>query len=161
MFVWQGKVIIEEIRKHLPEMFDLFKKGDKFYFTTEEKEHIQKVYELCTSISIDYGIMEKADNVYVLPVSFRWSDVGTWNAIYEFSQRDENNNALKGDMILTRHTSNCIVHVPDKKLVVLNGVQNLIVVEDNDILLIADKGQEQEVRHVVNEIKLKHGDKFI
>jgi mannose-1-phosphate guanylyltransferase len=161
MFVWQGKVIIEEIRKHLPEMYELFKKTDKYYFTPDEKEHIQKVYELCTSISVDYGIMEKASNVYVLPVAFRWSDIGTWNAIYEYSQKDDNNNALKGDMILTRHTRNCIVQVPNKKLVVLNGVQNLIVVEDNDILLIADKGQEQEVRQVVNEIKIRHGEKFI
>jgi len=91
--------VIEEIRKHLPEMYELFKKADKYYYTSEEKDHIQKVYELCTSISVDYGIMEKADNVYVLPVSFRWSDIGTWNAIYEYSHKDENNNALKGDMI--------------------------------------------------------------
>jgi mannose-1-phosphate guanylyltransferase len=161
MFVWQAKVIIEEIENHLPEMHEQFKKSVKYFYTPDEKEQIQKVYELCTSISIDYGIMEKAQNVYVLPVSFRWSDVGTWNAIYEFSQKDENQNVLKGDMILTRHTKNCIVHVPNKKLVVLNGVQNLIVVEDNDILMIADKGQEQEVRQVVNEIKIKHGDKFI
>ena len=161
MFIWQAKTIISEYEKHLPELHSIFKKGEKFYYTPKEKDYIQKSYEMCTQISIDYGIMEKARDVYVLPSTFNWSDIGTWNALYSYAKKDKNRNVIQGDMVFMRNSQDCIVNVPSKKLVALNSVQNLIVVEADGILLIADKDKEQEIRMVVNDIKQKYGEKFV
>ncbi|MGZ5244310.1 MAG: mannose-1-phosphate guanylyltransferase [Bacteroidia bacterium] len=161
MFIWNVNAIITELRKQLPDIYQIFEKGHKHYFEDEERDYINKAYELCTSISIDYGVMEKAHNVHVLPSAFPWSDVGTWNALYEYGNKDENGNVLQGDMVLARNTSNCIINMPNKKLVALNSVNNLIIVESDGILLIADKDKEQEIRQVVNDIKIKWGEKFI
>lgn len=161
MFIWQAKTIIDEFEKHLPELNTIFKKGKKLYYTEGERDYIQKSYEMCTIISIDYGIMEKTKDVYVLPSSFNWSDIGTWNALYSFSNKDKENNVVQGDMVFMRNSHNCIVNVPGKKLVALNSVNNLIVVEADGILLVADKDKEQEIRLVVNDIKLKYGEKFV
>jgi mannose-1-phosphate guanylyltransferase len=161
MFIWNSKSIIDALKMQLPEMHQIFEKGNKHYFQEDEKDYIHKAYELCTSISIDYGVMEKAHNVYVLPSSFPWSDVGTWNALYEYGRKDEHGNVLQGDMVLARNTTNSIINVPNKKLVALNNIDNLIVVESDGILLIADKNKEQEIRQVVNDIKIKWGEKYI
>ena len=160
-FLWNAKTITQEFEKHLPELHDVFHKGQHVFYTPEEKDYIQKAYERCTIISIDYGIMEKADNVYVLPGNFHWSDIGTWNALYDLASKDDSHNVVRGDMVFMRNTKDCIVNMPDKKLVVLNSVENLIVVETDGILLVAHKDKEQEIRLVVNDIKLKYGDKFI
>jgi mannose-1-phosphate guanylyltransferase len=161
MFIWNVSAITDALEKYLPDIYDIFKKGTKHYFEQDEKEYIQKAYEICSIISIDYGIMEKADNVYVLPSSFQWSDIGTWNALHAFSRKDEHQNVVKGDMVYLRNTENCIVHMPNKKLVALNNVKDLIVVESDGILLIADKNKEQDIRHVVNDIRIRYGEKFI
>ena len=161
MFIWQGKSIVREYEKHLPELDAIFKKGRKHYFTPTEKEYIHKSYEMCTQISIDYGIMEKATDVYVLPATFNWSDIGTWNALYSYANKDNHRNVVQGDMVFIRNSHDCIVNVPGKKLVALNSVNNLIVVEADGILLIADKDKEQEIRMVVNDIKQKFGEKFV
>jgi mannose-1-phosphate guanylyltransferase len=161
MFVWKASVILEALKKYSNETYNIFKKGVKHYYTPEEKEFIQKAYELCTIISIDYAVMEKADNVYIIPASFHWSDIGTWNALHAFSRKDDHNNVIKGDMVLVRNTENCIIHMPNKKLVALNNVKDLIIVESEGILLIADKNKEQDIRNLVNDIKIKYGEKFI
>jgi len=161
MFIWKASVIIDALKKYNPETYNIFKKGIKHYFEAEEKEFIHKAYEQCTMISIDYAVMEKADNVYIIPASFHWSDIGTWNALHAFSKKDENNNVIKGDMVMVRNTENCIIYMPNKKLVALNNVKDLIVVEADGVLLIADKNKEQDIRNVVNDIKIKYGEKFI
>lgn len=161
MFVWSSKAILDAYKKLLPEMHETFQKGENQFYTKDEQSFINKAYEMCTIISIDYGIMEKAHNVYVMPSSFQWSDIGTWTALYEYAQKDANKNVIKGDSVFVRNTTNCIVNVPDKKLVALNSVNNLIVVETDGILLIADKDKEQEIRMVVNDIKSKFGEKYI
>jgi mannose-1-phosphate guanylyltransferase len=161
MFIWKASLIIQELKKHLPEMYDTFHQGEKHYYTKGEADFISHAYEMCTIISIDYGVMEKASNVYVMPASFQWSDIGTWNALHAYSKKDEHGNVVKGDMVLIRNSENCIVNVPNKKLVALNNVNDLIVVESDGILLIADKNKEQEIRQVVNDIRIKYGEKFI
>ena len=111
-------------------------------------------------ISVDYGIMEKADNVYVLPADFKWSDIGTWNAVFELLEKDDKNNALQGKKIFARNTKDSLVNVKGDKLVALNNVDNLIVVDTGETLLIAEKNQEQEIRQVVNEIKAQYGERY-
>lgn len=161
IFVWNVNTVIKAFEKFLPEINEIFAKGKKFFCTDEEVTYIQKAYELCTNISIDYGIMEKADNVYVIPAEFGWSDIGTWKALFELIEKDKSNNIIKGDKVISRNTTNCIINVPNDKVVSLNHVNNLIIVETDGILLIADIEKEQEIRQLVNEVKIKWGEKYI
>ncbi|MDZ4839923.1 MAG: mannose-1-phosphate guanylyltransferase [Bacteroidota bacterium] len=161
MFVWRASSIMNSFEMYMPELHKDFKSVISSFDTTAEQEAINKVYETCTIISIDYAIMEKAKNVYTLPAYFQWSDIGTWNAMYLYSPQDENGNVIYGDMVFTRNANNCVVRVGNKKLVALNNVENLIIVESDNILLVADLNQEQDIRHVVNDIKIRYGEKFI
>lgn len=161
IFVWSVKSINKAIEDFLPEVHKSFESGLDQLNTESEDEFIGSVYSSLPNVSIDYGIMEKASNVYVLPADFAWSDIGTWNALYEFLQKDEFQNAIRGKQVFVRNSENCIVNVNDNKLVALNSVKDLIIVEADNILLIADKNHEQEIRQVVNEIKAQFGEKYI
>jgi len=161
IFIWNAKTILKAFETHLPEIASCFNFSDNLYYTDSEESQISKAYLECTSISIDYGIMEKASNVWVLPCNFGWSDIGTWNSLFELLHKDENNNAIKGKYIFTRNAKNCIINVSDDKLLAVNNVENLIIVESDNIILVADKNQEQDIRNVVNEIKSKYREKFI
>jgi mannose-1-phosphate guanylyltransferase len=105
--------------------------------------------------------MEKADNVYVIPASFGWSDLGTWNSAWENMQRDSSNNALAGKKVVVIDASKCMVHVPDTKLVVLQGLEGFIVVDTKDALLICKKEKEQEIKDYIAEVKKATGDKYL
>ena len=161
IFVWQVKNIIQAFEKYMPEMFDVFA-ADKDKFNTEgEKAALEHIYPLCTNISIDFGIMEKADNVYIIPSSFGWSDLGTWNSAYENLEKDYLDNAVAGDNVLVIDATKCMVHAPNQKLVVLQGLDNVIVVDTKDVLLICKRDKEQEIKEYVAEIKRSKGDKYI
>src|ERR1700689_2945497 len=114
IFVWRVKNIIKAFEKYLPEMYDVFM-ADKDKFNTEqEKKALDHIYPLCTNISIDFGIMEKADNVYVIPSSFGWSDLGTWNSAYENLEKDYLDNAVAGDNVIVIDAAHCMVHAPNE-----------------------------------------------
>lgn len=161
IFVWQVKNIITAFEKFLPEMYDVFATEKEKFNTTEEQAALQEIYPLCTSISIDFGIMEKAHNVYVIPSSFGWSDLGTWNSAYENLDRDQFGNALAGKNVMVLDAKNCMVHTPNEKLVVLQGLEEFIVVDTNDVLMICKKDKEQEIKDFVTEIKRNRGDKYL
>jgi len=161
IFVWSLQSILQALEKHLPDIHRLFLGGARAYFTPAEKTFIEQAYAACRSISIDYGLMEKADNVYVLAADFGWSDVGTWKSLFEVAARDQDNNFIKGDGVMTFKTTNCVVNMPDGKLVVLYSLNNCIVVENDGVLLICDKDQEQNIRMVVEEVKARKGDTYI
>lgn len=161
MFVWSAKSINEAFKKYLPELYNDFNRAATKFDTSKEQEEINKVYETCTNISIDYGIMEKATNVYTMPATFSWSDIGTWNAMHSYSKKDAHENVIANSNIFIRETKNCLVRTENIKLVALNNVENLIVVESDGILLVADIRMEQDIRHLVNDIKIKFGEKFI
>ena len=139
IFVWQVKNIMTAFEKFLPEMYDVFASEKEKFNTTEEQAALQSIYPLCTSISIDFVIMEKAHNVYVIPSSFGWSDLGTWNSAYENLERDQSGNALAGKNVMVVDSKNCMVQTPDEKLVVIQGLDEFIVVDTNDVLLICKK----------------------
>lgn len=161
IFVWSVSAIKDAFKQHLPEHFALFKEASKSYFTADETRAIQQIYEQCRSLSIDYGVMEKAENVYVIPSDFGWSDLGTWTSLYENSEKDTDQNVLKGKNIMAYDAKNCMVSSSaEGRLVVLKGVDNLIVVDTKDVLLICDKSLEQEVKQVVTDIKLKFEEKY-
>jgi len=161
IFIWSLKSILDAFDKHLDGVSNLFKKGEKLYGTDDEVHFINKTYSECQNISIDYGIMEKADNVYVLCADFGWSDLGTWGSLYENSEKDENNNSINGGEVFAYQTSNCIVNMPKDKLVVLQGLDGYIVVESENTLLICKKEDEQQIRQFVNDVKMVKGDSFV
>lgn len=161
IFVWSVKSIIQAFEKYDNELAQLFSRGKDTYYTAKESSFIEKTYSVCKNNSIDYAILEKADNVYVLATSIGWSDIGTWRSLYENSHHDSSKNAIKGKNVMAYNTSKCLVNVPNDKLVVLMGIKDLIVVESNNMLLICNKNKEQEVKNIVNEIRIKKGDEFI
>eukprot|EP01136_Pigoraptor_vietnamica_P011654 Opistho-1_new@50755 len=143
-------------------MHEIFNQGKNFYNTKNEIEFISSAYLQCTNISIDFGIMEKADNVYVLPADFGWSDLGTWASIYEMAEKDYVGNAvIPAEKVMMFDSSNCMVNVPDDKLVILQGMHDYIVVESNNTLLICPRAEEQNVKNIVADVKLKFGNKYI
>ena len=162
IFVWSAKNILKSYEKHLPEMNDIFKEGEMVYNTPQEQEFIQSAFSQCTNISIDYGIMEKADNVYVLPTEFGWSDLGTWASIYDQSEKDYVGNVvIPSERVIMYDSSNCMVNVSKEKLVVLQGLHNFIVVDENNTLLICQREQEQEIKQIVADVKQRFGTEFI
>jgi mannose-1-phosphate guanylyltransferase len=161
IFIWSTKSIIKAIETHDPELANVFKEGWDFYNTPDEKEFVNRAYSTCKNISIDYSVMEKADNVYVRSSIFGWSDLGTWGSLYTHIPKDERKNALVGKNIITYDCSNCIVQVPKEKLIVLQGLEDYIVVESEGILMICKKQDEQQIRNFVNDVKVSKGEKFV
>lgn len=162
IFIWSAAAINNAFSKHLPDMYDIFHLGTSAYNTTEEKGFISNAYLQCTNISIDFAIMEKADNVYVLPTDFGWSDLGTWASIYDMADKDYVGNAvIPSEQVMMFNSSNCMVNVPEDKLVILQGLHDYIVVESNNTLLICPRTEEQSVKQIVADVKSNFGTKFI
>jgi mannose-1-phosphate guanylyltransferase len=162
IFVWSAKEIVKAFDSFLPEMHEIFADARPVYNTDAEKNHIHKAYQQCVNISIDYGIMEKANNVYVLPSEFGWSDLGTWASIYDLAEKDYVGNAvIPSEKVIMYDSSNCMVNVPGEKLVILKGLHDFIVVESNNTLMICPRDEEQNVKQIVADVKSKFGAKYI
>ncbi|RZK41680.1 MAG: mannose-1-phosphate guanylyltransferase [Pedobacter sp.] len=162
VFIWSARSIAKAFEKHLPDMFDIFRQGMSFYNTANEASFISNAYLQCTNISIDFAIMEKADNVYVLPSDFGWSDLGTWASIYDMAEKDYVGNAvMPAQKVMMFDSSNCMVNVPKEKLVILQGLHDYIVVESNDMLLVCPRSEEQNIKNITADVKAKFGNKYI
>ncbi len=161
IFVWQVKSIIQAFEKLLPEIHEMFFAERSNFNTPLEKEAIERIYPQCVNISIDYGIMEKADNVYVIPSSFGWSDLGTWASAYETLEKDYLENAVAGNNVVVIDAQRNMVHVNNEKLVLLQGLEDFVIVDTDDVLLICKKDKEQDIKQYVAEIKRNKGDKFL
>jgi len=161
IFIWSAKSIIKAFEKHDAELSNLFKEGINFYNTDQEKEFIDKAYKTCKNDSIDYSVMEKAENVYVRSSIIGWSDLGTYGSLFNHIKHDKGNNALIGKNIIQYDCEGCIVNMPKDKLVVLQGLENYIVVESDGVLMICKKENEQQIRNFVNDVKVQKGDKFV
>jgi mannose-1-phosphate guanylyltransferase len=161
IFIWKLNCILEAFQKHLPEMYELFASEEDKLNTAEEAAAIETLYAQCTNISIDFGIMEKAKNVYVIPSSFGWSDLGTWNSAWENMEKDYWENAVAGNKVMMMDAHKCVVHAPNNKLVVLQGLDGFIVVDTKDVLLICEKDKEQSIKEYVAEVKRNMGDKYL
>jgi mannose-1-phosphate guanylyltransferase len=161
IFIWKVKNIVDAFEKYLPEIYELFAAEKESLNTEKEAAAIENIYPQCTNISIDFGVMEKADNVFVIPASFGWSDLGTWNSAWENMEKDYFGNAVAGKKVMTVDAKNCVVHVPDNKLVLLQGLDEFIVVDTKDVLLICQKTKEQEIKDYVAEVKRNMGDKYL
>jgi mannose-1-phosphate guanylyltransferase len=161
IFVWQIKNIIKAFETFLPELHELFSNELESFNTEDEGNAIDRIYPQCVNISIDYGIMEKADNVYVIPASFGWSDLGTWASAYDTIEKDYLENAVAGNNVMIIDATKNMVHADNKKLVLLQGLEDFIVVDTKDVLLICKKDKEQEIKEYVAEVKRNKGEKYI
>jgi len=161
IFIWSVKSILKSFQTHLPEMFALFTDGNKTFNTSSEKEFINVNYKKSENISIDFGIMEKATNVFVLPVNFGWNDLGTWGSLYSKLPKDNQQNASIGGEIIYRDANNNMITTQAGKKVVIQGLKDFIVVEKDDVLLICPKSSEQEIKEITQDVKDKFGDTYV
>ncbi len=161
IFFWSVPTIIKAFKEFLPEINNSFMAGLQVYGTDKEEQFIQETYSSCKNISIDYGVMEKSDQVYVLTADFGWSDLGTWGSLYEQKDKDKDGNVIIGDKVYLYDSKTSIINANNKRLAVIEGLEDFIVVDSEDVLLICRKDQEQKIKSFVNDVKLEEGDEFV
>ncbi|GAB4131160.1 MAG: mannose-1-phosphate guanylyltransferase [Bacteroidia bacterium] len=161
IFIWSVKSIQKAFDLHMPEMAQIFNEGADKWNTSEEEAFLRDAYARVKNISIDYAIMEKASNVFVRSSIIGWSDLGTWGSLYTHIKKDDNENAVVGKQVMLYNSKNCVVHMPKDKLVVIEGLDDYIIVESDNILLICKKQDEQQIRTFVNDVKVSKGEKFV
>lgn len=161
IFVWNVNTVMDALERYLPELNEIFALAKDAYNTPGETEVLASLYPQCTNISIDYGFMEKAKNVYVIPAYFGWCDLGTWESAYENFDKDYLGNAVDGNNIMVIDASECMVKAPHDKLVVVQGLQQFIVIDTPDVLLICERNREQQIKEYVAEVKRNKGDKYL
>ncbi|MDH4057493.1 MAG: mannose-1-phosphate guanylyltransferase [Cyclobacteriaceae bacterium] len=161
IFIWGVKAIAKAVQKHLPEMAELFEESLSALNTPEEKKAIESIYAQCKSISIDYGVMEKATNVYVCQANFSWSDLGSWNSIHDISNKDKDNNLITGK-VLAYDTRNSIIRSSTpNRLIIAQGLNGYLVGEFDNVVIVCEKDREDLFRQFVNDVKsMKGGGEF-
>lgn len=161
IFMWSAKSVVEAFKSNQPELFALFERGISSYNTEAETAFIEENYAKAENISVDYAIMENSQNVYVIPATFDWNDLGTWGSLYDKLDKDASNNAIVNARTLTTDTSGNMIRTKDNKIVVVDGIKDYIIVDKDEVLLIFPKTKEQDIKKVLQEVKTKFGDKFI
>lgn len=161
IFMWRAAVIKKALHRYLPDLCSEFDEGADFFGTPKEQEFIDNVFPGCPSISIDFAVMEKADNVYVGCVDFGWSDLGTWGSLYENSPKNIAANVTQQSNVIAYNSSGNIFLAPDDKLVVVSGMKDFIVADAGDVLLICPKAEEQKIRQMVNDVKQRFDDRYM
>ena len=146
MFVWNVNTVVNALRIYQPGISKIFENLLPYYYTNQEQELINKEFPTCENISVDYAIMEKADEIFVFPASFGWSDLGTWGSLHTNTPKDIYNNALIGQNIQMYESKNCMVHTTQEKKVVIQGLDGYIIAEKDDTLLICKLSEEQRIK---------------
>lgn len=161
IFIWKVKTIIEAFERYLPEHHLLFSGVMRTLGTEAEQNSIEIAFAECRAISIDYGIMERAENVYVRSGDFGWSDVGTWGSVYQHARKDRYANVLPKEGCYLYDTRSSFVSLPQDKVAVISGLKEYIVVDTDDVLLICPRKEEQNIKKFIDEVKFHKGDKHI
>lgn len=146
IFIWNVNTIVNALRVYQPSMAEIFERMLPYYYTDEEQAVVNELFPTCENISVDYAIMEKADEIYVFPASFGWSDLGTWGSLHENSEKDAHNNVCIGPNIKLYESRNCVVHTTQEKKVVIQGLDGYIVAEKNNTLLVCRLSEEQRIK---------------
>ena len=161
IFIWSVKSINQAFESFLPELADAFEERLESFYSPEEPQMIQEVYALCKNISIDYGVMEKAKNVYVVLADFDWSDLGSWHSMYDQREgKDEHGNVIDGNALLYQ-TTNSLVMGDKKRLIVTQGLDNYLVADCDDVLVICPLNAEASFRTFVSDVKAKKGPEYL
>lgn len=152
IFVWNVNTVLKSFRKNAPEILDILEQGSNYYNTPKEQDFIDETYPTTPKISVDYAIMEKADNIYTIPSDIGWSDLGTWNSLYAYRDKDENGNVVNGRVVM-EETKDCFIRTKEDKLTIIKGLEDFIVVDEGDVLLVYPKKLEQEIKGLVGNYK--------
>lgn len=161
ILAWNVNVFMAALEQFLPDLFEVFAQIETAIGTAEEAQTTQRLYMQCTNVSIDYGLMERVHNVFVIPVYFGWTDLGSWDAVYNNVDKDYLGNAVLGKNVLVIDANNCLVKVPDHKLAVLQGLEDFIVIDTDEVLLICHKSHRKHIKNYVSEVKRNFGDIFL
>lgn len=161
IFVWRTSTVLRAFEQYANPIYDLLGCEPEVYNTAGEQAFIDRQYPQTPNISVDYAIMEQADNVFVIPSDFGWSDLGTWASLHAESEKDGVGNVVQGDRVLLQDVSGSLIRAPKEKIVVIRDLQDYIVVDEGDILLIYPKSKEQEIRQVTEEIRKRFGPEYI
>lgn len=161
IFIWRAATILESYNRHLPDIFHTFNEGKDLFSTSAEKDFITRAYAQCSSISVDYGIMEKADNVFVICTDLGWSDLGTWSSLYLHSDHDRNDNAVLNSKAFTYNSEGNIISLPQGKVAVIQGLDDYIIIDSGDVLLIVSREQEQNIKLYLDDVGRETGEKYL
>jgi mannose-1-phosphate guanylyltransferase len=161
IFIWNINAILSAFQKHLPDMYAAFSEGKKLFATKQEKSFIGSTYIECKSISIDYGIMEKADNVYVMCTDIGWSDLGTWSSLYDHSTLDKKGNLIVSGNVFSYENKGNIFNISPGKVAVIQGLKDYVVVDSDDVLLIVKKEEEQNIKNYLEDVKKQTQEKYL
>lgn len=160
IFVWSVSSIINSFSKHLPKMIDVLDDGTNVYNTDFEDDFISSNYEKCENISIDFGIMERSSKVHVLPVDFGWDDLGTWGSLYNKLNKDKHQNATVGASTIFKDTNGNMISTKQHKKIVIEGLQDFIIVEKDDVLVICPRKKEQDIKQLRTDAKDVFGEDY-
>jgi mannose-1-phosphate guanylyltransferase len=161
IFVWSTKSILKSFKENAPEILEILDDSKKVFNTDAEQAFINEAYPRTPNISIDYAIMERANNVFTIPTEFGWSDLGTWGSLHAEAPKDDQGNAINAPLALISDSSNCLIKASAKKLVVINGLDDYIVVDEDDVLMIYPKSKEQEIKQVTAEVAREIGGSYL
>lgn len=161
IFIWNINSIMAAFREHLPDVFTAFDEGKKIFGSKQESSFISRTYSSCKSISIDYGIMEKAENVFVMCTDIGWSDLGTWSSLYDHSGHDKKGNSILSGNVFSYDNRGNVINITPGKVAVIQGLKDYIVVDSGDVLLIVKKEEEQNIKNYLEDIRKETGDKYL
>ena len=160
IFMWSVKTVVSAFQENQPQLFELFEKGINVYNTEFENDFIRDNYKKSENISVDYAIMEKSTNVYVIPATFDWNDLGTWGSLYDKLDKDSDDNAVVNAKILADDASGNMIRTKDDKVVVVEGLKDYVIVDKDEVLLIFPKEKEQDIKKVLQNVKAKFGEEY-
>tara|TARA_R110000796_G_scaffold67449_2_gene154617 strand:+ start:40203 stop:41282 length:1080 start_codon:yes stop_codon:yes gene_type:complete len=160
IFMWSVKTIVDAFKNYQPSQYELFEKGIAIYNTSSEQEFINENYPKAENISIDYAILEQSKSIFVLPATFDWNDLGTWGSLYDKLDKDENSNAVVNSKVLSQDANGNMIRSPKGKIVVIDGLNDYIIVDKEEVLLIYPKSKEQDIKQVLIKVKDKFGNQY-
>lgn len=161
LFMWSANAILKAFSSLIPDIATILDQAETQYNSTDSiRKFVEEHYSSCPNLSIDYGILERASNVYVMHCDFGWADLGSWETYHETSEKDENGNVFKGSRIMHYDCHDNLVMLPDEKLAVIQGLEGYTVIEHNGVLLICKRG-EASIRKYVNDVGIEHGEEFV
>lgn len=161
IFIWKTSTVLEAFREHAPAIHEILGSNLSCYNTVEEQAFIDQAYPTTPKISVDFALMEKANNIYTIPSNFGWSDLGTWGSLHVESDKDADGNVCQGESILLHDTHNSLIRVSPNKLAVIGGLDDFIIVDESDVLLIYPKNREQEIKQLRGRVQEQFGNKTL
>lgn len=160
IFMWSVKSVIEAFQNNQPELFELFESGISVYNSNLEEDFVKQNYPKAKNVSVDYAIMEKSKNVYVIAADFDWNDLGTWGSLYDKLNKDESDNAVVNARTLIEDATGNMISTKKDKIVVVDGLKDYIIVDKDEVLLIFPKTKEQDIKKVLQSVKNKYGEQY-